>query len=72
MTKLLKKQHHGVIAQFCSLYVQTPISSTLVDIQIAIQNHSKVFGEMPKGLPLVPDHDHAMSVRGRERKIERG
>jgi hypothetical protein len=58
MTKLLKKGHHGVIAQFFSLDVQTFISSTIVDLQIVINNHSKVFGEMPKGLPPTRDHDH--------------
>jgi hypothetical protein len=51
MTKLLKKGHHGVIAQLCSLDVQTSRPSTPVDLQKVIDNHSKVFGEIPKGLP---------------------
>jgi hypothetical protein len=51
MTKLLKKGHHGIIAQLCSLDVQTSRPSTLMDLQKVIDNHSKVFGEMPKGLP---------------------
>jgi hypothetical protein len=51
LKKLLKKGHHGVIAQLYSLDVQTSISSTPVDLQIVINNHSKVFWEMPKGLP---------------------
>jgi hypothetical protein len=51
MIKLLKKGHHGVIAQLFSLDVQTFISSTPVDLQIVINKHSKVFGEMLKGLP---------------------
>jgi hypothetical protein len=61
ITKLLKKGHHGVIAQLCSLDVQTSISSAPLDLQIVINNHSKVFGEMPKGLPApTRDHDHAI------------
>jgi hypothetical protein len=43
MTKLLKKGHRGVIAQLCSLYVQTSMSSTPLDLQIGINNCSKVF-----------------------------
>ena len=42
--------------------VQTSIPSALVDLQKVINNHSKVFGEMPKGLPLVRDHDHAIHL----------
>jgi hypothetical protein len=49
--KILKKGRHGVIAQLCSLDVQTSISSPPLDLQIIINNHSKVFGEIPKGLP---------------------
>jgi hypothetical protein len=51
MTKLLKKGHQGVVAQLCSLDVQTSIAFAPSDLQIVINNHSKVFGEMPKGLP---------------------
>jgi hypothetical protein len=51
MTKLLKKGHHGVIAQLCSFDIQTSISFASVDLQKVIINHSKVFGEMHKGLP---------------------
>jgi hypothetical protein len=51
MTKLLKKGHNGVIAQLCSLDVQTSITSAPMDLQKVINNHSKVFGEMPKSLP---------------------
>jgi hypothetical protein len=51
MTKLLKKGHHGVIAQLCSLDIQPSISFAPVDLQKVIINHSKVFGEMHKGLP---------------------
>ena len=42
MTKLLNKGHHGVIAQLFSLDVQTSISFSPVDLQIIINNHSKV------------------------------
>jgi hypothetical protein len=63
MTKLLKKGHHGVIAQLCSLDVQTSISSAPMDLQMVINNHSKVFGEIPKGLPLARDHDHAIHLQ---------
>jgi hypothetical protein len=51
MTKLLKNGPHGVISQLFSLDVQTHISSSPMDLQIVIQIHSKVFGDMPKGLP---------------------
>jgi hypothetical protein len=63
MKKLLKKGHHGVIAQLCSLDVQTYISSTPMDLQIVIKNDSKVFGEIPKGLPPTQDHDHAINLQ---------
>jgi hypothetical protein len=49
--KLLKKGHHGVIAQLCSLDVQTSISSAPIDLQIVINKKSKVLGEIPKGIP---------------------
>jgi hypothetical protein len=65
MAKLLKKGNCGVIAQLCSLDVQTYISSTPMDLQMVINNHSKVFGEMSKGLPLVRDHDHAIHLQPR-------
>jgi hypothetical protein len=60
MKKLLKKGHHGVIAQLSSIDVQTSISSAPMDLQKVINNHSKVFGEMPKGLPPAQDHAHAI------------
>jgi hypothetical protein len=63
MTKLLKKGHLGVIAQLCSLDVQTSISSSRVDLQKVINNHSKVYGEMPKGLPPARDHNHAIHLQ---------
>jgi hypothetical protein len=57
MKKVLKKGHHGVIAQLRSIYVQTSVSSTQMILQKVINNHSKVFGEILKGLPPVQDHD---------------
>jgi hypothetical protein len=63
MTKVLKKGHHGVIAQLRSIYVQTYVSSTQMILQKVINNHSKVFGEILKGLPPVQDHDHAIHLR---------
>lgn len=58
MTKFLKNGNQGVVAQLCSLYVQTSISFAPIDLQKLINNHVKIFGEMPKGLPPIWDHDH--------------
>jgi hypothetical protein len=51
MTKLLKKGHHGVIVQLCSLDVQTSKTSIPLDLQGIIDKHSKVFEDIPRGLP---------------------
>jgi hypothetical protein len=51
MTKLLKKGHQCVISQLCSLDVQTSKTYIPQDIQRIIDNHSKVFEDIPKGLP---------------------
>eukprot|EP00253_Pinus_taeda_P011892 PITA_11892 len=61
MAKLLKKERKGVIAQLCSLDVSTLESSISPDLQIVLDNHSKVF-ETPKGLPLIHDHNHAIHL----------
>ena len=61
MTKLIKKEERGVIAQLCSLEVLTSESSISADIQQVLDNHSKVF-EIPKGLPPIRDHDHAIHL----------
>jgi hypothetical protein len=58
MEKLLKNGNQGVISQLCSLDVQTSIAPTPSDIQIIINNDSKVFGEIPKGILPTRDHDH--------------
>jgi hypothetical protein len=63
MTKLLHKGHHGVIAQLCSLDVQTYRPFIPVDLQKIINNHSKAFGEIPKDLLLGQDHDHAIRLQ---------
>jgi hypothetical protein len=63
MEKLLKKEHHGIIAQLCSLDVQTSIAPTPSDLVIITNNHSKVFGEIPKGIPPTRDHDHAIHLQ---------
>jgi hypothetical protein len=47
----------------CSLDVQTSISSTPLVLQIVINNHSNVFGEIPKDLPPARDHDHAIHLQ---------
>jgi hypothetical protein len=51
MKTFIKKGHCGVVTQLFSLYVQTSIPSAPMDLQTIINNHSKVFGEMLKGLP---------------------
>ena len=61
MTKLLKKEQRGVIAQLCSLDVSTLESSISPDLQKVLDNHSKVF-ETPNGIPPIRDHDHAIHL----------
>jgi hypothetical protein len=58
MKKLLKKGHQGVISQLCSLDVQTSKPSIPLDLQGIIDKHSKVFEDIPKGLPPTRNHDH--------------
>lgn len=62
MTKLLKKGHQGVIAQLCSLDVQTSKSSISQNVQKVIDKHSKVFEYIPKVLPPPQDHDYAIHL----------
>jgi hypothetical protein len=62
MTKLLKKGHQGVIAQLCSLDVQTSKPSIPQDLQRIIDKHSKVFEDIPKGLPPTRNHDHEIHL----------
>jgi hypothetical protein len=62
MTKLLKKGYQGVIAQLCSLDVQTYKPSIPQDLQRIIDKHSKVFEDIPKGLPPTRNHDHEIHL----------
>ena len=62
MTKLLKKGNQGVIAQLCSLDVQTSRYSISPNLQKVINNHSKLFEYVPKGIPPPRDHDHAIHL----------
>lgn len=63
MKKLLKGGHRGVIVRLCPLDVQTSRPSAPVDLQKVIDNNSKVFGEMPKGIPRARNHGHAIHLQ---------
>jgi hypothetical protein len=65
MKKLLKRGHHSVIPQIFSLYILTSRPSIPMDLQKFINNHSKVFGEMPKGIPSARDHVHGIHLKSR-------
>ena len=41
-----------VIAQLCSLYVQASKPFIPLDLQRVIANHSILFEDIPKGIPL--------------------
>jgi hypothetical protein len=62
MTKLLKKGHQGIIAQLFSLYVQTSKPSIPQDLQGSIDKNSKLFEDIPKGLPPTRNHDHEIHL----------
>jgi hypothetical protein len=62
MKKLLKKGHQGVIAQLCSLDVQTSKPSIPQDLQGIIDKNSKVFEYIMKGLPPTRNHDHEIHL----------
>jgi hypothetical protein len=47
----------------CSHDVQTNISFAPLDLQIVIKNHSKVSGEIPKGIPPTREHDHDIHLQ---------
>jgi hypothetical protein len=51
-------KHHGVIVQLCSLDVQTSKAPIPLDLQGIIDNNSKVFEYIPRGIPPTRDHDH--------------
>eukprot|EP00253_Pinus_taeda_P016807 PITA_16807 len=61
MTKILKKEQRGVIAQFFSLDISTSKSSIPSDLQNVLDNHSNEF-ETPKCLPPIHDDDHAIHL----------
>ena len=60
--KMMKKGQRGVIAQLCSLDVQTSKSSISPDLQKVIDKHSNVFEYILKGLPPPRDHDHVIHL----------
>jgi hypothetical protein len=62
MKKLLKKGHQGIIAQLCSLDVQTSKPSIPQYLQRIIDKHSKVFEDIPKGRPPTRNHDHEIHL----------
>jgi hypothetical protein len=62
MIELLKKGHQGIIAQLCSLDVQTSKPSIPQDLQGIIDKHYKVFEDIPKGLPPTRNHDHKIHL----------
>jgi len=64
MKNIFKKEQQSVIAQLCSLEVQTSKSSISPYIQKHVDNHSKLF-ETPIGLPPISDYDHVIHlIRG--------
>jgi hypothetical protein len=62
MCNILKNGHQGVIVQLCSLDVQTSKTFVPLDLQGIIDNHSKVFEYIPRGLPPTCDHDLAIQL----------
>ena len=62
MTKLLKKGHQSIVAQLCSLDVQTSKFPIFPDLQRVINKNSKVFEDIPKGPPPIHDFDHAIHL----------
>ena len=62
MENMLKKGHHGVIAQLYSLDVHASKPPISLDLQMAIDKHYKVFEDIPKGLPPTRDHGHAIHL----------
>jgi hypothetical protein len=62
MTKFLKKGNQGVITQLCSLNCQTSDPYIPLYLQGIIDKHSKVFEDIPKGLPPTQNHDHGIQL----------
>jgi hypothetical protein len=63
MEKLLKKGHHGVIAQLNSIQVHDQSSPTVhLDLQLVLDKHHRVF-ETPTDLPPSRgEHDHRIPL----------
>ncbi|KAH9298821.1 hypothetical protein KI387_030503, partial [Taxus chinensis] len=62
MQKVFKKGVERFIAKLFSIEVQNTKSSMPPDLQKIVDAHSSVFDAIPKGLPLVRDHDHAIQL----------
>ena len=62
MTNLLKKGHQGIVAQLCSLDVQTSKFPISLELQRIINNNSKVFEDIPNSLPPICDFDHVIHL----------
>ena len=62
MKILLNKGHQGVVAQLCSLDVQTSKLPISPYIQRVINKNSKVFEDILKGLPPIRYFDHAIHL----------
>jgi hypothetical protein len=62
MKKLLEKGNHDLIVQLFSVDVQKSNLSILIDLQGIIDNHSKVFEDIPRVLPPTQNHDHVIHL----------
>ena len=62
MTKSLKRGHQGIVAQLFPLDVQTSNFPITPYLQRVINKHSKVFEDIPKGLPPIHDFDHVIHL----------
>jgi hypothetical protein len=62
MTKLLKKGHHGVIVQLYLPDVQTSKPYIPLHLHGIIDKNSKVFEDIPIGLPPTRNHDHSIDL----------
>ena len=62
MTKLFEKGHQGVVSQLWSLDVQTSNFPISQDLKRVTNKNSKVFEDIPKGIPPIRDFDHAIHL----------
>ena len=62
MKKLLKKGHQCIVAQLFSIDVQTSKIPISQDLQRVVNKHSKVFEDIPKGIPPIHEFDHAIHL----------